>query len=260
MKQFKLVLLVALSAAILQSCTSVEYRNTADEMAFINPEGAVLQHYSISEMSEWNVLVLDSGNTELTAKYAEDSGRKMGKYNKAAAQDFSFTQIMAYQDSKLREVFGNVSYEGFEGEHYDLIIVRDYFLKVGMMSGHETVSRLTFYFIEPAKTEEVGGNYLVRGMVEATGIGIIPYPAVNPAVQVSNIECMDSMAAILKNGLDLYQVDGDMFQAFAVTTEKVEQLEEPKKEISVDEETEFLISIDILKQIKQKLEALKMAD
>lgn len=222
MKRFKVFLIVALTAAILLSCASAPaVQDTAEEMGLLSPAGATSKYYLLAEILKWNVLVLDSGNTERTAKFADEMSAKYSKgMNRTIGADFNFTQMTLYQDSMLRLIFRNISYEGREGERYDLIILRDHSITLGSMSGDMTVTNLTYYFIVPAATEEVGGNYIVRGKLDAHGIGIIPYPAQNYALQDSNRNCVDNMMVLLSGGLTLYQIDGDKSVAFVGTAKK----------------------------------------
>lgn len=260
MKRFKVFLIFALTVTILQSCASAPaVQDTAEEMGLLSPVNATSKYYSRAEISKWKVLVLDSGNTERTAKFANEMSAKWSKgMNRTLGADFNFTRITSYQDSMLRGVFGNVSYEGREGEHYDLIILRDYSITLGLISGSQTVTNLSYYFIVPVVPEDVGGDYIVRGKLDVHGIGIIPYPAQNYALQDSNRNCVDNMAVMLSGGLTLYQVAGDKSVPFVGTAKKSASKKVEEHDVPIEEEkNEVSIPSNLL---KQKLEILKTAE
>lgn len=185
------------------------YQETGLEMRIGEADSSIveLKHFAPAEIATWNVLLVDSYNTQRTIDYLNASAEIMIKFkNKYAADDCDWNQINMLQKTRLNKFFKNVRTEYKEGEKYDLIIIRDCIVNLGPKAGQMTSMDLKYWFVYKVDPEKmaVTGNleYAYRGVYSAKKSKAME-SGFSFELQNVNKACIDDLNYLLEGGLDI---------------------------------------------------------
>lgn len=216
------------AAALLCFCASAltfakkndnkpKYKSTGEEMKIGSGEGVLEEkHFAPAELAQWNVLIIDSNNTQRTIDYLNTTtaaldvyvkkGGGAGKVASMQIADIDWNQMRKMQDLRLKKIFKNVKSEYKDGEKYDLVIIRDCSVDWGKKSGDPTSVDLIYWFVyEITPDMLVTGDlqYAYRGAVKTRKVVPMPYPAFSFGLQDANLKCIEELNYLLEGGLDL---------------------------------------------------------
>ena len=151
---------------------------------------AVMKHYSPKEVEDWNVLIIDTSNTN---KFKES----IDVYKDLGYEVPSWDVMEKYQDMRMNSIFKSVSHTNNGGD-YDIIMIRDFYERTASNESPSEVSSwhltLKYYIVSPGTY-----GYLYRGEYSSND-----YERLAWKWEERNERNVENLILEWKGGLDLY--------------------------------------------------------